>query len=382
MLNGLWHGLTHAAMMAWETFWALVLGFAVSAALQVFVSKGKMSQLFGRTTWRSMALATGFGAASSSCSYAAAAAARSAFKQGAALIPALAFMFASTNLVIELGAVLWLLMGWRFVLAEVVGSFVLIGLLWMFARLFFPRDLEPQARRQVEGGEEDGCCHHSGHEDEHAPGADRNDTPGPWQRMADAFVMDWQMLWKEIAGGFLIAGYLAALVPDGWWKALFLSGGPGWLRLIENAVVGPLIAVVSFVCSVGNIPLASLLWSDGISFGGVVSFLYADLIIIPLVLIYRKYYGNRPAFYLTGVFLLSMIGSGIIVDAVFGVLGLIPTGPRPPSALAADHFAWNYTTWLDLISLALGGVLVMVHVRGNLSPQAGHHPVPVADQAR
>ncbi len=393
MVNGLWHGLTHAAVMAWETFWALVLGFGVSAALQVFVSKEKMGRLFGRTTWGTMALATGFGAASSSCSYAAAAAARSAFKQGAALIPALAFMFASTNLVIELGAVLWLLMGWRFVLAEAVGSFVLIGLLWGFARLFFPRDLEEQARRQVEGEEEDGCCHHSGHDHGEMHGATADGSPGPWQRMADAFVMDWQMLWKEIAGGFLIAGFLAALVPDGWWKALFLNGGSGWLRLVENAAVGPLIAVVSFVCSVGNIPLASLLWGDGISFGGVISFLYADLIIIPLVLIYRKYYGDRPAAFLTLVFLLAMIGSGIVVDVIFSVLGLIPTGPRPPSALIAEHFQWNYTTYLDLVALVLGGALVTVHFRRRPSLRPGgelpahsahgeHHPVTESGPAR
>ena len=388
MINGLWHGLSHAAVMAWETFWALVLGFGVSAALQVFVSKDKVGRLFGRTTWRSLALATGLGAASSSCSYAAAAAARSAFRQGAALIPALAFMFASTNLVIELGAVLWVLMGWRFVLAEVVGSFVLIGLLCLFARLFFPCDLEQQARRQVAGGEEEGgCCHHSGHDhdqgghdQEQTHGAVGSEASSPWHRMADAFVMDWLMLWKEIAGGFLMAGFLAALVPDGWWKALFLNGGPGWLRLVENAVVGPLIAVLSFVCSVGNIPLASLLWSDGISFGGVISFLYADLIIIPLVLIHRKYYGNRPAFFLTLVFLLAMIGSGIVVDVIFSVLGLIPTGPRPPSALTTAHFTWNYTTWLDLAALVSGGVLVAMHLRGGPSPQPGaessENPVP------
>ena len=364
-MNWFWHGLYHAAVMAWETLWALVLGFGVSAALQVFVSKEQMGRAFGRTTLRSMALATGFGAASSSCSYAAAAAARSAFKQGAALIPALAFMFASTNLVIELGAVLWLLMGWRFVLAEAVGSFVLIGLLWALARIIFPRDLEQQARRQIDADEDEGgCCHHGG---DRAHGHVMENGPsGKWRQMADAFVMDWQMLWKEIALGFLIAGFLAAIVPDGWWKALFLTGGPAWLRLIENAVVGPLIAVVSFVCSVGNIPLASLLWSDGISFGGVISFLYADLIIIPLVLIYRKYYGNRPALYLTLVFLLSMIGAGIIVDLMFGALGLIPGGPRPPSALMQEHFAWDYTTWLDLAALLAGAMLV--------SPRFRHSP--------
>ena len=369
-MDWFWHGLYHTAAMAWETLWALVLGFGVSAALQVFVSKEQMGRLFGRTTLGTMLLATGFGAASSSCSYAAAAAARSAFKQGAALVPALAFMFASTNLVVELGALLWVLMGWRFVLAEVVGAFVLIGLMWVLARLMFPRDLEQTARRQIdEADDEGGCCHHSEHDHDSAARA-----PGRWRQMADAFVMDWLMLWKEIAGGFVIAGFLAALVPDGWWKALFLVGGPAWLRVIENAVVGPLIAVLSFVCSVGNIPLASLLWSDGISFGGVISFLFADLIIIPLVLIYRKYYGNRPTFYLTLVFFLSMVGAGIIVDVIFAALHLAPIGPRPPSVLAAAHFVWNYITWLDLVALIAGGILVGLHMQREPPPPA--HPSP------
>ena len=183
--------------------------------------------------------------------------------------------------------------------------------------------------------------------------------------MAGAFVMDWQMLWKEIATGFLIAGFLSVLVPPHAWKALFLNGGPAWLQLVENACVGPLIAVASFVCSVGNIPLANLLWSGGISFGGVISFIYADLLIIPLVLIYRKYFGTRAAAYICLVFFLSMTGAGIVVDLLFGVLGWIPTGPRLESAMAGMHFAWNYTTWLDLAALGGFATLVWRHLKPN-----------------
>ena len=381
-MNWLWQGFYHAALMGWETFWALVLGFTISAALQVFVSKDRMGQLFGRTDLRSMTLATGFGAASSSCSYAAAAAARSAFAQGAALIPALAFMFASTNLVIELGAVLWLLLGWRFVLAEVIGSVVLIGLMWALARLLFPRDLEQTARDQAERTDTDhgeGCCHgddaggHGGH------GHGQDGEGSRWQRLGSAFVMDWQMLWKEIVIGFLIAGFLSAVVPGGWWKALFLTGGPAWLRLVENACVGPLIAVASFVCSVGNLPLANLLWSDGISFGGVISFIYADLLIIPLLLIYRKTFGTRAAAYIAVVFFLSMAGAGIIVDLIFSACGWLPTGPRPPSAMEAMQFRWNYTTWLDLAALPAMGMLWWLHTRG-ASKTAGH-PMAEAEPA-
>ena len=382
-MDWIWQGLHHALVMAWETFWALTLGFAVSAGLQVFVSKAQMGRLFGRTNLRSVTLATGLGAASSSCSYAAAAAARSAFKQGAALIPALAFMFASTNLVIELGAVLWLLLGWRFVLAEVVGSFVLIGLVWGLSRLVCPRGLEAEARRHVEGGDDGagGCCHHGGgHEEEnggepapHHHAAGGHPGGGRWHALAEAFVMDWQMLWKEIAVGFLIAGFLMTLVPMDAWKALFLQDGPRWLRLVENAFLGPLIAVGSFVCSVGNLPLASVLWSGGISFGGVISFIYADLLILPLILIYRKSYGGRAAAYITGVFFLAMAGAGIVVDLLFSAAGLVPTGPRPPSLLEHAHFSWNYTTWLDLVALAGFSLLLVLHLRRGDGGDATEH---------
>src|SRR5947207_2961778 len=224
--------LYHALAMLWATFWALVLGFTISGVLQVFVSKEQMSRAFGQTNLKSISLATGLGAASSSCSYAAVAAARSAIQQGAALTPALAFMFASTNLVIELGAVLWLLMGWRFVLAEVVGAFVLIGVMWFLMSIFFPKKLEQEARDRSKIDDDEDCGHKHGHAHDHP------ESGGRWTRLANAFWMDWLMLWKELAAGFLIAGFLAALVPADWWKFLFIESGSPALRLIENAAVG------------------------------------------------------------------------------------------------------------------------------------------------
>ncbi len=348
-MDWLWLSLYHALAMLWATFWALVLGFTISGMLQVFVSKERMSRAFGQTNLKSVSLATGLGAASSSCSYAAVAAARSAIQQGAALIPALAFMFASTNLVIELGAVLWVLMGWQFVLAEIFGAFVLITIMWLLIRLFLPKNLETEIRLRVqEKIQSSNRCRH-----EHAPSsnagaaseqefATANPSVGghemsKWTRVAHAFVMDWSMLWKEILGGFLIAGFLATLMPHGWWEALFLQSGPPVVRLIENAFVGPIIAMISFVCSVGNIPLASLLWSHGISFGGVISFIYADLIVIPIIIIYAKYYGVRAAAWITGTFYVSMVLAGIIDDLIFNALGLIPQGLRPPSAVEHAH---------------------------------------------
>jgi uncharacterized membrane protein YraQ (UPF0718 family) len=384
-LQWLWLGLYHAAAMGWGLLWALVLGFTLSGVLQVFVSKEQMSRAFGRTNLRSMALATIFGGASSSCSYAAAATGRSALRKGAALIPTLAFMFASTNLVIELGAVLWIVLGWRFVLAEAVGSVVLIGLLWILARLIFPRELEDEARRHAEeAGQEGGCCGHAEHEDhDHGHGHGHDDAPatfagrvrqpGNWRRVADSFAMDWQMLWKEIVIGFLIGGFLAALVPDAWWRAVFLTGVPGPWRLLENVVAGPILAALSFVCSIGNVPVASLLWSGGISFGGVVAYLYGDLLVIPLISAYRKYYGGRTAFYITLVFFLSMVGAGLIVDLLFNALGLVPHGARPPSVVRMAGFAWNYTTWLNIPALMLAGWFVYLHRQGKDEPEPGTH---------
>jgi len=349
--------LYHALVMAWETFWALVLGFLISGVLQVFVSKAAMTRSFGRTNLKSMALATFFGAASSSCSYAAAAAGRSAFKQGAALTVTLAFMFASTNLVAELGAVLWLLLGWQFLLANIAGAFLLIILLWFFSRLLFPRNLEAEARNQVSREGEEDCCEH--HEHDHEPEA----HDSKWSRMARAFFMDWSMLWKEIAAGFLLAGFIATLIPPHWWNVLFLTSGPPWLRLIENCIVGPLIAIASFVCSVGNIPLAAHLWSAGISFGAVISFIFADLIILPLIMIYVKYYGARAAGFIAVVFFLCMVLAGISIDLLFNFLGLIPTGPRPPSPVMEMGIQWNYTSWLDLAALGVMGWLFWLRAR-------------------
>jgi uncharacterized membrane protein YraQ (UPF0718 family) len=350
-MNLIWTGIYHGAAMFWETLWALVLGFGVSAALQVFVSKERMTQLLGRAGLKEMLLATFFGAASSSCSYAAASIGRSAFRKGAALIPALAFMFASTNLVVELGAVLWLLMGWHFVLAEVIGALVLIGSMWLLMSIFFPKQLEQDARNhsnvEIVG---DDPFHHR---HEHGAG-------GRWARLAHAFWMDWAMLWKELVAGFLIAGFLAALVPPDWWRSLFIETGSPFLRLVENAAVGPIIAILSFVCSVGNIPLASLLWANGISFGGVISFIYADLLVIPLILIYRKYFGSRTTFYIVVIFYASMVAAGVIVDLLFSALDLIPSGARPVSPIEHATFTWNYTTWLDLAAIAAAVWLLFV----------------------
>ncbi len=357
--------------MLWETLWALVLGFSLSAFLQVFVRREQMMTHFGRTNLKSMGLATFLGAVSSSCSYAAVATARAGFKKGATLTATLAFMFASTNLVVELSAVLWVLMGPLFVLAEFVGAFVLIATMWGLVALTLPKGMEESARQH--SGEDHRCCDHTEHDamPVHERFTDKVKRKESWIAVGTSFWIDVTMLWKEILGGFLIAGFLMVLVPMDWWGALFMTSGPQFLRLVENAVVGPIIAVLSFVCSVGNIPLASWLWLSGISFGGVISFIYADLIVIPIILIYRKYYGGKAAAYITLVLFASMVISGIVVDLLFNALGLVPKGPRPPSPIQTTHFQWNYTTWLDLVALSVMAVWLYLRSRTR-SGHSGH----------
>ena len=319
--------------MAWATFWALVLGFGISAFLQSFVSRERMTKSFGSTNLKSIGIATGLGAASSSCSYAAVAAARSAIQRGAAIVPAFAFMFASTNLVIELGIILWILMGWQFVLAEALGAVFLIALSSILFLYLVPEKVKKSLR-------------------EHAKGKAKNHPHnerrgGKWKVMAKAFFMDWQMMWKELVGGFLIAGFISTLVPNNWWETLFIHNESSTLQLIENALIGPLIALLSFVCSVGNIPLASHLWSKGISFGGVIAFQYGDLLVIPILIIYAKYYGRKAALWIFGVLYFTMVLTGIIVDTLFSVLNLVPSNGRSGSAIQHMKIEWNYTSWLD-----------------------------------
>lgn len=349
-MNWVLHGFSEALLMLWQTLWALVLGYSISALLQVFVRREHMTQRFGRASLKSMGWAILLGAVSSSCSYAAAAAGKTAFRKGAALPVALAFTLASTNLVVELSAVLWVLMGRIFVFAEFVGAFVLVGTMWLITRLTLSKTLEEGARRHSSGS--------GGMMEGHGDGAHASGSR--WVLLAGAFWTDVGMVWKEILGGFVVAEFLMVLVPNPWWQTLFLTHATPPIRLFENAIVGPIIAMASFVCSVGNLPLASWLWSHGIGFGGVVSFIFADLIIVPLILIYRKYYGGRAAAYITAVMFASMVISGILVDLLFTALGLIPRGPRPPSPMETAHFAWNYTTWLDIVAVGILGFLILV----------------------
>ena len=368
VLDVLWHGLRDSVLMAWEVWWALVLGFAISAVVQAWVPREQIERLMSGSGARPVGWATGLGAASSSCSYAAIAIAKSLFQKGASAASALAFQFASTNLVWELGLVLWVLIGWQFTAAEYLGGIVMIVLMTVLLRLFVSRSLETQARAHAIEAD-------TGHR-HHAAGAEsswreRLTSVRAWSDVAHNFRGDWQMLWKEITLGFVLAGFIAQF-GNGFFEHLFIRDAPAPLPTIENVIVGPIIAVLSFVCSVGNVPLAAVLWSGGISFAGVLAFLFADLIVVPILLIYRKYYGTRFTVRITGLMLVTMVIAALIVDGTFSALGLLPTGPRPTRGDIFGQVEVNYKLALNLLGFAIFAAMFwLTGRRGATDPVCG-----------
>jgi uncharacterized protein len=368
VLDVIWHGLRDSFLMAWEVWWALVIGFAVSAIVQAWVPRQRIEGLMSGSGARSVGWATGLGAASSSCSYAAIAIAKSLFQKGASAASALAFQFASTNLVWELGLVLWVLIGWQFALAEYIGGIVMIVLMTVLLRLFVSRRLEAQAR---EHSIEADTGHQHQMAGEQLSWRERLTSVRAWSDVAHNFRGDWQMLWKEISLGFLLAGFIAQF-GNGFFEHLFIHNAPQPLPTIENAIVGPIIAVLSFVCSVGNVPLAAVLWSGGISFAGVLAFLFADLIVLPILLIYRKYYGTRFTVRITAMMFITMVIAALIVNGIFGALGLIPTGPRPTRADIFSSVAVNYKLALNALALVIFAAMFWLTARrGATDPVCG-----------
>lgn len=354
VLGKIWDGLEMSLLMAYEVWWALVLGFAISGIVQAWVPRARIEGALSGEGFAPVAKATALGAASSSCSYAAIAIAKSLFQKGASAVTALSFQFASTNLVWELGLVLWVLMGWQFTLAEFVGGIVLIALMAVLLRLFVSPRLEERARRHAQ--EAQAGHEHGGGEEETLSWRERLTTREAWAGVGANFRGDVQMLWKEIAIGFLLAGFIGLLGND-FFNFLFVTDAPPAVQTIENVVVGPLIAVLSFVCSVGNVPLAAVLWSGGISFAGVVAFIFADLIIVPIVLAYRKYYGTSFALRITALMFVTIVIAALAVDGLFGLANLIPTGPRPTRADVFGSVQVDYKLFLNLLGLAIFAAL-------------------------
>ncbi|MFJ3641251.1 permease [Streptomyces sp. NPDC090108] len=381
VLHAVLHALSITGAMTWEITWALILGFGLSAVVQAVVRRSTVVSLLGDDRPRTLAVAAGLGIASSSCSYAAVALARSLFRKGADFTAAMAFEIASTNLVVELGVILALLMGWQFTAAEFAGGPVMIVLLAVLFRLFLKDGLLRQARAQAERGL-------AGSMEGHAAMDMSVRAEGSFLRRllsgegftatAHVFVMEWAAILRDLVLGLLVAGAVAAWVPDSFWQAFFFDGHPLAAKLWGPAV-GPLVAIASFVCSVGNVPLAVVLWKGGISFGGVVSFVFADLLILPILNIYRKYYGPRMALFLLGTFYVAMALAGYVVEFVFGALGIIPDPGR--ARIPMGGVSWDYTTWLNIAFLLSAAVLLVRFFRtGGLpmlrmmggSPDTGH----------
>jgi len=363
VLHALGHALALAGSMTWAILWALILGFILASVVQAVVRRQSIVRRLGDGRPSTLAVATGLGAASSSCSYAAVALARSLFVKGASFISAMTFEIASTNLVVELGIILALLMGWQFTLAEFVGGPIMIVLLAVIFRIFLRQRLLAEARTQAERGIGGSMEGHA------AMDMSIEETGSFWRRLSSKkgftsvshiFVMEWAAVLRDIVLGLLIAGAIAAWVPDSFWQRFFFVDHPTGAKL-WGPIVGPLVSVLSFVCSIGNVPLAAVLWNGGISFGGVVAFIFADLIIIPILNIYRKYYGMRMMIFILATFYIAMVVAGYVVEFTFGGLGLIPTSRT--AKVGTSAITWNYTTILNIIFIIVGSALVLRFVR-------------------
>ncbi len=360
LLVDIGRSLREAFFMFWETLWPLVLGFGLAGAVQAFVSRDSMRRRLGNHRSPAVVRASGYGMVSSSCSYAASAMAKSLLAKGADYIAAMVFMFASTNLVIELGIVLIVLMGWQFAVSEFVGGIIMIFLLATLGALWLRGRLVVQASERLQEAEAEAEHEHGAPATEGAPPPlkVRLQSVAGWADSATYTMSDLTMLRRELVVGYTVAGFLAVLVPTSVWQAVFITGHGFWTS-VENAIVGPFIAIISFVCSIGNVPLAAALWQGGISFGGVIAFIFADLIAFPLLMIYRRYYGTRLMLRMLVVFWALMSTAGLITELLFRGAGLVPT--VRPTTIAPDRFSWNYTTYLNLVFLALFGVLYWLY---------------------
>ena len=368
VLDVIWHGLRDAFLMGWEVWWALVFGFFISAVVQAWVPRERIQNALSGGGLKPIATATGLGAASSSCSYAAIAIGKSLFQKGASAASALAFQFASTNLVWELGLVLWVLIGWQFTLAEYLGGIVMIALMALLLRAFVSRRLEEEAREHAQQADT-GHQHHTA--GEAMSWRQRLTSASAWSDVAHNFRGDWQMLWKEITIGFLLAGFVAQL-GNGFFHDVFLRSSPALVQTVWGAFIGPLIAVLSFVCSVGNVPLAAVLWSGGISFAGVMAFIFADLIVLPILAIYRKYYGAAFAVRIAALMFVTMVAAALIIDALFSGVGLIPGGARPTRTDIFSSISLDYKFALNLAGLVVfGSLFALTARRGATDPVCG-----------
>lgn len=368
----LWHqaALTSTGYF-WMALWAFVLGYIISSLIQVLVTKERMQKAMGKTGPRSMALGTFFGFISSSCSFAALATTRSLFQKGAGLAPSVAFLLASTNLVIELGIVISIFLAWQFVVAEYIGGILLILFAWLFIRITNPKKLIKQARERLHDGDEE----HQ-HGDQQASWQSKLTSREGWQQIGMTYVMEWQMVWKDVLIGFTVAGVIAAFVPESFFHGLFPGAGQtegdlGFLSLLAQTLIGPFAAFFTFIGSMGNIPLAAVLFGNGVSFAGVMAFIFSDLVVLPVLRINAQYYGWKMSLYILALLLCGLVFVSLIMHYGFAAFGLLPDATTVQTATERDHFKVNYGFILNLIFLAISAVLVFFWYRAKHA-DSGH----------
>lgn len=384
ILDAIGHALALAGAMTWEVLWALILGFTLSAIVQAVVRRKTITKLLADDKPKTLLIATGLGAASSSCSYASVALARSLWQKGASFTSAMAFEIASTNLVIELGIILALLIAWQFTLAEFIGGPLMIIFIAIMFRLFLRKKLLLAAHAQAKKGLAGSMEGHAAMDmsvQREGTFWQRLSSPEGFTSVSHIFVMEWAAVLRDVVIGLLIAGAVGAWVPNSFWQKFFLTDHP-LLSALWGPLVGPLVAVASFVCSIGNVPLAGVLWNGGISFGGVISFIFADLIILPILIIYRKYYGTKMALFIAGTFYVAMVLAGYAIELIFSIFHLIPA--ERAAKVTDASISWNYTTFLNIAFLILAGALIYRFIRsgglpmmkmmnGQPEPSHGHH---------
>jgi len=365
----LWQLYGEAAKTAlgffWKSGWAFVFGYAISAMIQAFVPKKKLTRYMGKPDVKSISLATLFGAASSSCSFAALAAARSLVQKGAHFIVAVAFMFASTNLVIELGVLILIFLGWQYLLAELIGGVVLIVISSILIKITYPKNWLSEAREKV--SQETG-------QEEDFDWRKRLLSREGWFLVGKKFGDDWLMVWEEILIGFTVAGFVAVLVPTSFWTAIFLADYqgvlPGWLIALENAALAPFVAAATFIGSMGNIPLATVLNANGVLFAGIMGFIYSDLMVPPLVQVNAKYYGWKTAFYIAWVMFVSIVITALILNGTFALIDIVPEGRKAVSEIA--QFKIDYTFWMNTVSVLIACTMILFRKKHQKLQANGH----------
>lgn len=368
ILHAIGHAIALAGAMTWEVLWALILGFTLSAIVQALVRRKTITKLLGDDKPKTLVIAMGLGAASSSCSYAAVALARSLYRKGASFTAAMAFEIASTNLVIELGIILALLIAWQFTLAEFIGGPIMILFIAIMFRLFLRKKLLEAAHLQAGKGLLGSMEGHAAMDmsvQREGTFGQRLRSPEGITSVSHIFVMEWAAVLRDIVVGLFTAGAVGAWVPNSFWQKFFLTGHP-LLSQIWGPIIGPLVAMVSFVCSIGNVPLAGVLWNGGISFGGVISFIFADLIILPILIIYRKYYGTKMALFIGTTFYATMVLAGYAIEIIFSLLRLVPA--ERAAKVTDTSISWNYTSFLNIAFLLLAGLLVYRFIRSGGLP--------------